>query len=307
MWSEVVFVVAHDALEAWSDALLRAGAASVQAEDADAHSPDEQPLFDEPGEPAPAAGWPRTRLAALIDEDTIDAPALLARAAAHCGRAAPARFVLRTVPEQDWVRTTQAQFSPIAVGQRLWITPSWHLPDEAAGAAGPLQVGGRHAIVLDPGMAFGTGSHPTTQLCLQWLDAHLRGGERVIDYGCGSGLLAIAAARLGAAQVCAIDIDPQALESTRRNARINAVDIEVRGADGPLPAPADVVLANILANPLRVLAPLLTTLLAPGGRLVLAGLLERQAGEIAACYAPLALRPWRTLEGWTCLAGAARS
>ncbi|MBN9461344.1 MAG: 50S ribosomal protein L11 methyltransferase [Burkholderiales bacterium] len=307
MWSEVLFVVAHDAVEAWSDALLHAGAASVQAEDADAHSPEEQPLFGEPGEPAPAGGWPRTRLAALIDEDAIDAPALLARAAQHCGLAPPARFERRAVPEQDWVRTTQAQFSPFAVGQRLWITPSWHLPEDAAGADGPLEIGGRRAIVLDPGMAFGTGSHPTTRLCLEWLDEHLRGGERVIDYGCGSGLLAIAAARLGAAQVCAIDIDPQALDSARRNARVNAVDIEVRAAEGPPPAPADVVVANILANPLRVLAPLLTALIAPGGRLVLAGLLERQADEIAACYPSLALRPWRSLEGWTCLAGAARS
>jgi len=307
MWSEVVFVVAGDALDAWSDALLEAGAASVQAEDADAQSPAEQALFGEPGEPAPASGWPHTRLSALIDEQALDGATLLARAAARCGLSAPAQFERRSVPERDWVQATQAQFAPIPVGQRLWITPSWHLPVEQRGTDATRHIAARHVIVLDPGLAFGTGSHPTTRLCLEWLDACLRGGERVIDYGCGSGLLAIAAARLGASEVCAIDIDPQALESARHNARNNGVAIEVRGTDQPLPGPADVVLANILANPLRVLAPLLSGLLAPGGRLVLAGLLDRQAEAIAACYPEVALRAWRSLEGWTCLAGARRS
>lgn len=127
MWSEIVFVVERDAVDAWSDALLEAGAASVQAEDADADSGDEAALFGEPGEPAPASGWQRTRLAALVAADT-DAPALLARAAAICARPAPAAFDLREVPDQDWVQATQSQFAPIPVGRRLWITPSWHLP-----------------------------------------------------------------------------------------------------------------------------------------------------------------------------------
>ena len=307
MWSEIVFVVERDAVDAWSDALLEAGAASVQAEDADADSGDEAALFGEPGEPAPASGWQRTRLAALVAADT-DAPALLARAAAICARPAPAAFDLREVPDQDWVQATQSQFAPIPVGRRLWITPSWHLPGgHDAGAAAPPSVDGRHAIVLDPGLAFGTGSHPTTRLCLEWLDEHLRGGERVIDYGCGSGILAIAAARLGAASVCAIDIDPQALESARRNAAVNAVKLDIRATGDPQPEPADVVVANILANPLRILAPLLCALVAPGGRLVLAGLLDRQAREIAACYPAIALQAWRSLEGWTCLAGVRRS
>lgn len=305
MWSEVVFVVERDAVDAWSDALLEAGAASVQAEDADADSGDETPLFGEPGEPAPASGWQRTRLSALVAA-SADVPALLARAAAICAHQAPAGFDLREVPDQDWVQATQSQFAPIPVGRRLRITPSWHLAGHESGAPPPL-VEGRHAIVLDPGLAFGTGSHPTTRLCLEWLDEHLRGGERVIDYGCGSGILAIAAARLGAASVCAIDIDPQALASARRNAAVNAVSLDVRAPGDPLPDAADVVVANILANPLRLLAPLLSALVAPGGRLVLAGLLDRQAPEIAACYPEIALRDWRSLEGWTCLAGARRS
>lgn len=306
MWSEIVFVVERDAVDAWSDALLEAGAASVQAEDADAESADEAPLFGEPGEPAPASGWLRTRLAALVDAGT-DAQALLARAGAICAHDPPSRFESRPVPDQDWVRATQAQFAPIPVGRRLWITPSWHLPGEG-GAPSPVRsIEGRRAIVLDPGLAFGTGSHPTTRLCLEWLDEHLRDGESVIDYGCGSGILAIAAARLGAARVCAIDIDTQALESARRNAAVNGVTLDIRATTDARPDPADVVVANILANPLRILAPLLSALVAPDGRLVLAGLLDRQASGIAACYPAIALEPWRSLDGWTCLAGVRRS
>ncbi|HMN65921.1 MAG: 50S ribosomal protein L11 methyltransferase [Burkholderiaceae bacterium] len=306
MWSEIVFVVERDAVEAWSDALLEAGAASVQAEDADAESVDEAPIFGEPGEPAPAGGWLRTRLAALVDAGT-DAPALLERAGAICARKPPVRFELREVPDQDWVQATQSQFAPIPVGRRLWITPSWHLPDQGAAPQAARSIDGRHAIVLDPGLAFGTGSHPTTRLCLEWLDEHLRGGERVIDYGCGSGILAIAAARLGATSVCAIDIDAQALDSARRNAAVNAVTLDTRATTDPRPAPADVVVANILANPLRILAPLLSGLVAPGGHLVLAGLLDRQAAGIAQCYPAIALEAWRSLDGWTCLAGVRRS
>ncbi|MFO1299287.1 MAG: 50S ribosomal protein L11 methyltransferase [Burkholderiaceae bacterium] len=306
MWSEIVFVVERDAVQAWSDALLEAGAASVQAEDADAESADEAPIFGEPGEPAPAGGWLRTRLAALVDAGA-DAPALLRRAGAICARIPPAHFELREVPDQDWVQATQSQFAPIPVGRRLWITPSWHLPDQGAVPPAGRSIDGRHAIVLDPGLAFGTGSHPTTRLCLEWLDEHLRGGERVIDYGCGSGLLAIAAARLGAASVCAIDIDAQALDSARRNAAVNAVTLDIRATTDPRPGPADVVVANILANPLRILAPLLSGLVAPGGHLVLAGLLDRQAVAIAQCYPAIALEAWRSLDGWTCLAGVRRS
>lgn len=306
MWSEIEFVVERDAVESWTDALLEAGAASVRTEDADAQSDDETPMFGEPGEPAPATAWPRTRLSALV-EAHVDAQALLAHAGMLCARTPPERFERRPLPEQDWVQATQAQFMPIPIGTRLWITPSWHLPEGNAEPAAARTLDGRCAIVLDPGLAFGTGSHPTTQLCLEWLDLHLRGGEHVVDYGCGSGILAIAAARLGAGAVCAIDIDPQALESTRRNAAVNAVTLDIRAPADPLPAPADVVVANILANPLRVLAPLLTGLLAPGGRLVLAGLLARQATEIAACYPGVALEPWRSLDGWTCLAGTLRS
>lgn len=295
-WREIVFLVPGEAVERWSDALLEAGALSVQADDADADSPDEQALFGEPGMPAPEhPGWQRTRLAALIGAGT-DARALLTAAAAELGEAAPLDHTLRQFADEDWVRRSQAQFEPIPVGERLLITPSWHHPDTA----------GRVAIVLDPGLAFGTGSHPTTRLCLRWLEAHLRPGQRVIDYGCGSGILAIAAGRLGAGEIVGIDIDPQALIATRANAATNQVAIEVQGTDAPLPAAADVVLANILATPLRLLAPLLQSLVRPGGSLILAGLLERQVEEVSALYTMVGLSPFGVEDGWACLAGTKR-
>ena len=310
---EIVFEVARERVDAWSDALLDAGAQAVQAEDADADSPDEQAIYGEPGHEPAVPGWQRTRLAALID-DAADPAALLRQAANAIGQPPPSDHDLREVPDQDWVHATQAQFEPIPVGRRLLIAPSWHLP------AGPVQaepgVGAlpgapapsrpaRIVVQMDPGLAFGTGSHPTTWLCLQWLDEHLAPGARVIDYGCGSGILAIAAARLGAREVVALDIDPQALAATRDNAQRNGVALQVRAAgDTPPPEPADVVVANILSNPLKLLAPALAALVAPGGALVLSGVLARQADEVRERYAallPVAVAAER--DGWVCLAG----
>jgi len=303
-WLEVVIEVGRERAEQWADALLEAGALSVQAEDADADSPDEQPQYGEPGTPGPGPGqgvpapigWARTRLSALCDAPA-DAGRLLASAAAAMAEPAPRLLASRPVADRDWVRATQSQFEPIPVGERLIITPTWHL--DALGDAA-----GRIPIVLDPGLAFGTGSHPTTLMCLQWLERHLRPGSTVIDYGCGSGILAIAAARLGASRVTGIDIDPQALASTRDNAARNGVAVQVLGTDAPRPDAADVVVANILSSPLKVLAPVLTALVKPGGSLVLSGVLQRQADEVAAAYTghvPLSVAA--TLDGWACLAG----
>lgn len=297
---ELLFLAPADSVERWSDALLDAGALSVQAEDADADSADEQALYGEPGMPVERIGWKHTRLTALIGEDA-DADALLREAARAAGVPAPAGFEVRDVPDRDWVTASQAQFTPIEVGRRLLITPSWHVDDAAA--ASRTAPDGRLRIVLDPGLAFGTGSHPTTRLCLQWLDEHLRPGDTVIDYGCGSGILAIAAARLGAAGVVGVDIDPQAVASAADNARINGVAIDVRATTAATPAPADVVVANILSSPLKVLAPLLAGLVRPGGSLVLAGLLDRQVDEVAAAYPAVDLRVYASLDGWSCLAG----
>jgi ribosomal protein L11 methyltransferase len=300
-WREVVFLVAADDVDRWSDALLEAGALSVQAEDADADSPDEQPIFGEPGMPAASAGWQRTRLAAMLAEGA-EARTLLGDASHALGLPAPADFAVREIPDQDWVRASQAQFEPIPVGDRLLITPSWHLEPGAPATAAD----GRLTIVLDPGLAFGTGSHPTTRMCLQWLDSQLRPGQTVIDYGCGSGILAIAAARLGAARVDAVDIDPQAVRSTIANAQINAADVRARLTTDAAPESADVVLANILASPLKVLAPMLQALLRPGGSLVLAGLLDRQSDEVAAAYPAVDLSVFASVDGWSCLAGRKR-
>ena len=293
-WIEITLEVDKAEAEEWADALLEAGALSVQAEDADADSPDEQPLFGEPvppGLPGTGAGylpqtfgWKRTRLAVLQEAaDSLEKPL-------------PSIVGTHRVDDQDWVRLTQAQFDPIPVGQRLLILPSWH--------AAETQAGDREALIIDPGLAFGTGSHPTTRLCLEWLDEHDPRGLRVIDYGCGSGILAIAAARLGAAEVIGIDIDPQAVLSTAENARINRVEVTALGGDAPLPPPADLVIANILSTPLKLLAPILSSLVAPGGRLVLSGVLERQIDEVASCYDPvLNVQAWRTRDGWACLSG----
>jgi ribosomal protein L11 methyltransferase len=293
-WRELVFTIAAERVEAWSDALLEVGALSVQAEDADADSPDEQAIFGEPGLPPPQPGWQRTRLRALLP-DNADALALLEAAAASVGEGVPVDWSIARFDDQDWVRASQAQFEPIAIGERLLITPSWH-------ADAPLPAGAVR-LMLDPGLAFGTGSHPTTRMCLGWIGRELRGGERVIDYGCGSGILAIAAALLGAGEVLATDIDPQALVSTRDNAQANGATVQVLGTDAPLGS-ADIVLANILANPLKVLAPALAGLLRPGGRLVLAGLLERQIEEVSRCYPTVDLRVVDLVDGWACLAGA---
>jgi ribosomal protein L11 methyltransferase len=292
-WRELVFTVAAERVEAWSDALLDAGALSVQAEDADADSPDEQAMFGEPGLPAPQAGWQRTRLRALLPEGG-DPSTLLSAAGTATGDAAPADWSIARFDDRDWVRASQAQFEPIAIGARLLVTPTWHA--DAPAPEGVVR------LVLDPGLAFGTGSHPTTRMCLGWIARDLRGGERVIDYGCGSGILAIAAALLGAGEVLATDIDPQALASTRDNALANGAAVHVLGTDEPLGS-ADIVLANILANPLKVLAPALAGLLRPGGRLVLAGLLERQIDEVSACYPTVDLKVVDIVEGWACLAG----
>lgn len=310
MWTEIAFVVDGALADAWSDALFDAGAASVHCEDADVETDREQALFDEPGERAPRDAWPRTRVTALVDRVACDEDSVrewLSRAGRVGELPTPSPVDCRTVADEDWVRKTQQQFAPFEVGRRLRITPSWHLPDGADLHGAAAGVDARQTIVLDPGLAFGTGSHPTTRLCLEWLDEHLRPGDSVIDYGCGSGILAIAAARLGAATVSGIDIDAQALASARHNAAVNGVTMDLRSPEEAPPQPADVVVANILANPLRVLAPLLEERVAHGGSLVLAGLLDRQAAEIAACYRACELRAWRSLDGWTCLAGTRRS
>lgn len=296
MLREVRFRVEAALAETLSDTLLDAGALSVSVEDADADSAGEEPLYGEPGLTPSRHAWRQNRLVVLVDA-TADIEALIGDAAAAIDADPPVVESIHDVADEDWVRKTQQDFPPVQIGARLWIVPSWHTPPDADAVV----------IRLDPGVAFGTGSHPTTRLVLQWLDAFPPVGKRVLDYGCGSGILAIAAAKLGARDVFGTDIDPQALAAARANAQSNAAP-GVYTAPGDLPSgPFDLVLANILTNPLKMLAPLLLSRVAPRGSIVLAGILDRQADEVIDTYAridpALRLAPWRTAEGWVCLSG----
>lgn len=278
--------------EALADALLEHGALSVSIEDADAGTPNEDPQFGEPGS-LTRPGWERSRVVALASADT-DAARLIAACAEQAGLAAAPDYTQELVAEQDWVRVTQSQFEPIRVSERLWIVPSWHdAPDPAA-----------MVLVLDPGMAFGTGSHPTTRLCLEWLEGNVTPGLSVLDYGCGSGILAIAAARLGASEVVGVDIDEQAVIASRSNAERNGVSARFQDSGRELRGQFDLVVANILANPLKVLAPAISGHVRRGGRLALSGILSEQTGNLIAAYAPyLPLQLADTRDGWVCLAG----
>jgi ribosomal protein L11 methyltransferase len=282
---------------AWADALLATGALSVDLTDPRAGTPEETPLYGEPGEPTDG-GWPVCRLTALFPSG-IDPQERLGEAARLAHRDAPACRT-RDVAEQDWVRATQSQFAPIRAAEGLWIVPSWCAPPEP----------GAINLTLDPGLAFGTGSHPTTRMCLAWLGANVRPGERVLDYGCGSGILAIAAAKLGAGEVVGVDVDPLAIRASRANAAANGVRATFAHADELPPARADtydVVVANILANPLTLLAPVLAARVRAGGRIVLSGILAAQAAQVAAAYARwfrISIRDRD--EEWVMLAGIRR-
>ena len=294
---ELLLRVPAEDVEAVSDALVdELGALSASVEDADAGTDAERALFGEPGMPAPAAGWQRSLVRALFETDadaTEAATLLLAQdwaAGVHLQGVQP-------VAEQDWVRLTQAQFAPVPVTDAFWIVPSWHAPPAAA----------ERVIRLDPGLAFGTGTHPTTRMCLRWIarqpEARRAGWDRVLDYGCGSGILAIGAALHGGRGIDAVDIDPAAVAATRDNAAANGVALAAGlpdAASGRYP----LVLANILASPLKLLAPVLAGHVAPGGDLVLAGILERQADELRAAYAPwLAIEVADTDDGWILMTG----
>ncbi len=270
---ELRLMCPEDRVESLSDALDALDALSVSVEDADAQTDAEQALFGEPGMPPPKDGWQRSRVIALFDkeEGAREAASLLQvqdffESCQVLG--------IQAVEDQDWVRLTQSQFAPVEITSDFWIVPTWHEP--------PAQA--RQVIRLDPGLAFGTGTHPTTRMCLRWIATHPV-APRVLDYGCGSGILAIGAAKYGAREVIAVDIDDAAVQSTVLNAQANHVQL-VAGLPERAVGNFGLVLANILATPLKVLAPLLCAHVEPGGQLVLAGILERQAQELTEAYAP---------------------
>ena len=284
---ELVLLCPEDRVEILSDALDALDALSVSVEDADAQTPAEQALFGEPGMPPPKDGWQRSRVVALFAQQAQadEASALLQ---AQDFFEACRMLGVRRVEDQDWVRLTQSQFAPVEITPDFWIVPTWHeVPAQA-----------RQTIRLDPGLAFGTGTHPTTRMCLRWIAKYDLSGQRVLDYGCGSGILAIGAAKYGAQSIDAVDIDEAAVTSTRLNAEANGVVLQA-GLPEQAQGEYQTVLANILATPLKVLAPLLCAHVKSGGMLVLAGILERQAEELQQAYAPwVALEVSDAEDGW---------
>jgi ribosomal protein L11 methyltransferase len=287
---ELRLLVPESRVEPVSDALDALDALSVSVEDADAHTEAERALFGEPGMPPPKEGWTRSSVVALFATEALarDAAKLLTPQDffADCSVVS-----IEALPEQDWVRLTQSQFAPVDITPDFWIVPTWHeVPAQA-----------RRVIRLDPGLAFGTGTHPTTRMCLRWIAGQNLAGQRVLDYGCGSGILAMGAALYGAGTIDAVDIDPDAVRATLDNAQANQVQLRA-GLPDQAQGTYDVVLANILSTPLKVLAPLLCSHVAPGGHLVLAGILSRQAEELQAAYAPYAqLRVVDEEDGWICM------
>ncbi len=296
MLLEYSLLCGKELAEPLSDYLLNNGAFSVSIEDADADSENENPLFGEPGLEPKEFAWNRSCLKILAD-DSFQINSLLENATKVFKTETLEISGKKEVPDNDWVRITQAQFSPTKVSDRLWIVPSWHQAPDANAIN----------IRLDPGVAFGTGTHPTTRLCLEWLDQHGLTGKSVLDYGCGSGILAIAARKLGASFVAGVDIDPQAIEAADYNAKENAVDARFYLPGKLEDRLYDVVVANILSNPLRVLAPALVGRVKQGGSLVLSGILERQADELIEVYqsqcSSLRMDVWKVMEGWVCLSG----
>jgi ribosomal protein L11 methyltransferase len=290
-YQRITVIVPGVEAEALCDALAESGAISTEMGDADEGTVRERAVYGEPG--ACEVAWPHARVAALFDGQADGAGAMDLALRRLDLQALDGPHVDR-LEDADWVARTQRQFAPIRAGERLWIVPSWsEAPDPAA-----------VNVALDPGAAFGTGSHPTTRLCLEWLERHVRPADVVLDYGCGSGILAIAALKLGAARAIAIDIDPLALESARYNSGANGVTLEVVDAHDAIGAASTVTVANILANPLRMLAPALAAHTRPGGRMALSGILASQADDVIAAYAPYAAMQVDDAEGeWVLLAG----
>ena len=293
-YQQITINVNDAVAERLADALMENGALSAAIEDAYAGTENEQAIFGEPGMPTEQI-WQQSKVIALFGEND-DAAAMIQAASQACGLKDLA-YTSEILADQDWVRLTQAQFDPIQISERLWITPSWH---EAPNSnAVNLQ--------LDPGLAFGTGSHPTTRLCLKWLDTQLKGSESVLDYGCGSGILTIAALKLGAGSAVGVDIDEQAIRASKDNAAQNNVDAQFYLPDGLPQGQFDIVVANILANPLRMLGEMLAARTKQGGRIVLSGLLDEQVEELSGIYSQwFDIEPAEIDEGWARISGVKR-
>jgi ribosomal protein L11 methyltransferase len=293
-WLEISGPVKGESADAIADALMESGALAVDVADLYAESDAEQPIFGEPGMSLDKR-WADSRIAALFDDDVapeqIEAIWLQLRTQSN---QALGSHEFRVVPETDWVRATQAQFEPIEITPALWIVPTWCTPPN------PSAINLR----VDPGLAFGTGTHPTTRLCLQWLTQRSLGTQSVLDYGCGSGILAMAAAALGASPVLGVDIDPQAIETAKLNTASNQLSVIYSASDSETHGQFDIVVANILAGPLTVLAPAIASHVKPGGRLAMAGILPPQVDRIIQAYAPwIRVAVAEQRDGWVLMTG----
>lgn len=274
-----------------SDTLMAQGALSAIIEDANADTLDEQPIFGEPGDPPPGI-WQQNLVSALFDEG-VDVASIMANLQKKT-KLSQLQYTTEIIQEQDWVRATQSQFDPIKITDDLWIVPTWHSAPNVDAIN----------IVLDPGLAFGTGSHPTTHLCLAWLAQTVSAQNTVLDYGCGSGILAIAAKKLGAANVVGTDIDAQAIQSSLYNAEQNDVVAEFYHASKYQTQTFDIVVANILSSALSVLAPALAKSCKVGGKIALSGILKEQASDVSAIYAQwFDMQAPQTMDAWVLLTG----
>ncbi len=294
-WITLIINTDSVGAELLSDTLMEAGALSVDIHDAAVGTESEQPLYGEPGQPAEQL-WSKAEVSGLFDTES-DIDSVMNYVTDKLQLPNIPAFRVAPIEDQDWVRLTQSQFDPIQISNRLWIVPTWHeFPDPEA-----------INLILDPGLAFGTGSHPTTQLCLSWLDQHLKQGDTLLDYGCGSGILAIAAQKMGAAHVTGIDIDPHAIKASRANALLNACDQSSISFDTHYPAAknqVDIVVANILSSPLIMLAPILAQATCVGGSVVLSGILQAQVDEVGAVYQQwFEIQATKAQEGWVLLTG----
>ncbi len=294
-WLELEFCVPGPDVDHLSESLFSVGAISVDVTDADEGSAKEKAIFAEPGEIFELS-WNANRVVALFVSD-VDVTKVIKNLEEFVNVSQLSDYQVRTVEDQDWVRLTQKQFDPIQVTDRIRITPSW----SDVGVPSDVE------IVLDPGLAFGTGSHPTTRLCLQWLDQASVSESIVVDYGCGSGILGIVAKKLGSKGVFCVDIDENALIATEYNAQRNGVDVNIQSANDEFKVSADVLVANILSAPLKVLAAAFASIVRPGGRIVLSGILVEQEDELCEVYQKqFDMKPFDRLEGWVCLEGVKR-
>lgn len=303
-WLVLIIKTNNIFAESLSEGLLEQGALSVDIHDAASGTKEEQPLYGEPGAPVEQL-WQKVEVNALFENDA-DIKTVMQSVTDACQLARVPSYHVETIEEQDWVRLTQSQFNPIQITQRLWIVPTWHQPVDPAAIN----------LVMDPGLAFGTGSHPTTQLCLIWLDQHLKKDEIVLDYGCGSGILAIAALKLGAKFVTGIDIDWHAIKASRDNAQLNACNLsklyfathyQAIDKKSGTARQVDIVVANILSNPLIMLAPILAQAVRHGGQIVLSGILQEQTEEVKTIYQQwLEMQKANEKEGWVLLTGVKR-